>query len=123
MASTQITASGDDRRPAALAPGHTYASVTKKISALVLVRPYNWRWLLGMAVGFVLTMMLFVAVTYLLLMRGWHLGHQCPGDVGLRDRQLRLVDRHRPCGNFDFGHPACCSSRTGGRRSTALPRR
>src|SRR5437868_11448953 len=55
--------------PPALAPGHTYGSVTTKISALVLVRPYNWRWLLGMAVGFVLTMMLFVAITWL-LMRG-----------------------------------------------------
>ena len=30
-----------------LGPEHTYASVTDKISALVLVRPYNWRWFLG----------------------------------------------------------------------------
>ena len=30
-----------------LEPGHTYGSVTDKISALVLVRPYNWRWFLG----------------------------------------------------------------------------
>jgi molybdopterin-containing oxidoreductase family membrane subunit len=50
-----------------LAPGHTYASVTDKISALVLVRPYNWRWFLGMGVGFILTMMLFVALTTLLV--------------------------------------------------------
>ena len=35
-----------------LGPGHTYASVTDKISAIVLVRPYNWRWFLGMAIGF-----------------------------------------------------------------------
>ena len=41
-----------------LGPGHTYASVTDKISALVLVRPYNWRWFLGMGIGFVLTMLL-----------------------------------------------------------------
>jgi Ni/Fe-hydrogenase subunit HybB-like protein len=58
---------GKDDHGLPLAPGLTYASVTTKISALVLVRPYNWRWILGMAVGFALTMVLFVAVTYLLL--------------------------------------------------------
>jgi molybdopterin-containing oxidoreductase family membrane subunit len=50
-----------------LGPGHTFASVTDKISALVLQRPYNWRWFLGMAIGFLLTMTLLVAVTWLLL--------------------------------------------------------
>ena len=30
-----------------LRPGHTYASVSDKISSLVLVRPYNWRWITG----------------------------------------------------------------------------
>ena len=41
--------------------------MTTKISALVLVRPYNWRWLLGMGVGFSLTMLLFIAITWLLI--------------------------------------------------------
>jgi Ni/Fe-hydrogenase subunit HybB-like protein len=50
-----------------LAPGHTYATVTDKISALVLVRPYNWRWFLGLGVGFVLTMVLLTSITVLLL--------------------------------------------------------
>ena len=58
---------GTEDRVPTLAPGHTYGSVTEKISALVLVRPYNWRWLLGMGVGFVLTMMLLVAITYLFM--------------------------------------------------------
>ena len=49
-----------------LAPGHTYATVTDKISALVLVRPYNWRWFLGMAIGFFLTSVLFTSLTWLL---------------------------------------------------------
>jgi molybdopterin-containing oxidoreductase family membrane subunit len=53
--------------PPVLAPGHTYTSVTDKISALVLVRPYNWRWFLGMGIGFALTMLLLVAITWLLL--------------------------------------------------------
>jgi molybdopterin-containing oxidoreductase family membrane subunit len=49
-------------------PGHTYASVTDKISSLVLVRPFNWRWITGFAVSFGLVMLLMVAVTYLLAM-------------------------------------------------------
>ena len=43
-------ADGSAGRPdehSVLAPGHTYGSVTDKISSLVLVRPYNWRWFLG----------------------------------------------------------------------------
>jgi molybdopterin-containing oxidoreductase family membrane subunit len=51
-----------------LAPGHTFASVTDKISSLVLVRPYNWRWVAGFAIGFALVMMLLMAITYLFLM-------------------------------------------------------
>ncbi|MDR3633280.1 MAG: polysulfide reductase NrfD [Isosphaeraceae bacterium] len=50
-----------------LAPGHTFASVTDKISALVLVRPYNWRWFAGFTIGFVLAMVLLTSVTYLFL--------------------------------------------------------
>src|SRR5262245_54775250 len=50
-----------------LGPGHTYASVTDKISAIVLVRPYDRRWFLGMAIGFLLTMMLLMAITVLLV--------------------------------------------------------
>jgi Ni/Fe-hydrogenase subunit HybB-like protein len=49
-----------------LGPEHTYASVTDKISALVLVRPYNWRWFLGMAIGSSLTLLLLVSIAVLL---------------------------------------------------------
>jgi Ni/Fe-hydrogenase subunit HybB-like protein len=49
-----------------LGPEHTYASVTDKISAIVLVRPYNWRWFLGMAIGLSLTLLLLVSITVLL---------------------------------------------------------
>jgi len=48
-------------------PGYNYATVTDKISAIVLTRrPPKW-WILGFAVSFLLTMMLLVAVTYLFL--------------------------------------------------------
>jgi molybdopterin-containing oxidoreductase family membrane subunit len=48
-----------------IGPGYSYASVTDKISAIVLTRrPPKW-WILGFAVSFLLVMMLLVAVTYL----------------------------------------------------------
>ncbi len=50
-----------------LGPGHDYASVTDKISAIVLKRrPPKWWWA-GFAIGFALLMMFLYAVTYLLL--------------------------------------------------------
>jgi Ni/Fe-hydrogenase subunit HybB-like protein len=49
-----------------LAPGHTFASVTDKISALVLVRPFNWRWVSGFAFSICMTTGLSVAIAYLL---------------------------------------------------------
>jgi Ni/Fe-hydrogenase subunit HybB-like protein len=49
-----------------LGPEHTYASVTDKISSLVLVRPYNWRWFLGFGIGLALTLHLFVSIGVLL---------------------------------------------------------
>src|SRR6202795_707314 len=48
-----------------IGPGYNYASVTDKISAIVLTRrPPKW-WILGFAVSFLLVMLLLVAVTYL----------------------------------------------------------
>ncbi len=48
-----------------IGPGYNYASVTDKISAIVLNRrPPLW-WILGFAVSFSLMMLLLVAVTYL----------------------------------------------------------
>src|SRR3984885_5011959 len=50
-----------------LGPGYDYASVTEKISAIVLKRrPPKW-WIIGFAVSFLLVMMLMYALTYLLL--------------------------------------------------------
>ena len=49
-----------------LGPGHTYASVTDKISAIVLTRPTSKGWLVGFALCFAIVMMLMVAITYLI---------------------------------------------------------
>ncbi len=53
--------------PAIIAPGHTFATVTDKISAIVLTRPTSWKWWLGFLAAFSLTMMLLAAVSYLLV--------------------------------------------------------
>ncbi len=42
--------------------------------------------------------------------RGRRLGDRRPGDVGVRDRQLRLVDRHRPRRYADLGDPAAAQA-------------
>src|SRR5262249_11325240 len=53
--------------PAIIGPGHTFASVTDKISSIVLQRPAPWGWWPGLAISFSLVMLLLYAVTYLLV--------------------------------------------------------
>src|ERR671931_2059325 len=50
-----------------LAPGHTFATITDKISSLVLTRRTTIGWLLGFGVGVILTLVLLAAVGYLLV--------------------------------------------------------
>jgi molybdopterin-containing oxidoreductase family membrane subunit len=50
---------------AVIGPGHTFASITDKISAIVLTRPVTRRWYLGFAVAFLLTMMLMFTMSAL----------------------------------------------------------
>jgi Ni/Fe-hydrogenase subunit HybB-like protein len=48
-----------------IGPGHTYATVTDKISSIVLTRKWSLNWLAGFGLAFMLLMLLMVAVTYL----------------------------------------------------------
>ena len=50
-----------------LAPGHTYRSVTEKISSIALARRTPKEWWIGFGVSFLLVMTLFGAVGYLLM--------------------------------------------------------
>jgi molybdopterin-containing oxidoreductase family membrane subunit len=50
-----------------IAPGHSYASVTDKISAIVLTQPTSKGWWFGFLVSFSLLMVLMFSITYLLL--------------------------------------------------------
>jgi Ni/Fe-hydrogenase subunit HybB-like protein len=54
-------------KPPVIAPGHTFSTVTDKISAIVLTRKTSLGWYAGFGVAFLLTMLLLVSVTYLVL--------------------------------------------------------
>jgi molybdopterin-containing oxidoreductase family membrane subunit len=51
--------------PPVIAPGHTFGSVTDKISAIVLSRPWSRGWFFGFALSFALTLVLFASLAYL----------------------------------------------------------
>jgi Ni/Fe-hydrogenase subunit HybB-like protein len=53
--------------PQVIAPGHTFGTVTDKISSIVLTRKTPRGWYLGFGIAFLLTMLLMTAVTYLLI--------------------------------------------------------
>src|SRR5437879_11831732 len=47
--------------------GHTFASVSDKISSIVLTRQLKHGWLIGIAVSFALTMVLFYSIAWLFM--------------------------------------------------------
>src|SRR4051794_15443469 len=50
-----------------IAPGHTFATVTDKISAIVLTRKFGPGWMVGVGVTFLLVILLVSSIGYLLL--------------------------------------------------------
>ncbi len=50
-----------------LEPGYTYASVTDKISAIVLTRPTSLGWLVGFGLAFSIVMLLTVSIAWLVI--------------------------------------------------------
>src|SRR5580765_5706240 len=55
-----------DRAPV-IEPGHTFGTVTEKISASVLTRPASNGWFIGFGLFFMVTMMMLYAIGYLFL--------------------------------------------------------
>jgi Ni/Fe-hydrogenase subunit HybB-like protein len=56
-----------NKRAPVIKPGHTFATVTDKISAIVLTRPTSMGWVVGFGAGFLVTMMLLFALGYLFI--------------------------------------------------------
>jgi molybdopterin-containing oxidoreductase family membrane subunit len=54
-------------RPPVIAPGYTFATVTDKISSIVLARRTPLGWFVGFGVAFLLVMLLLFAIGYLLI--------------------------------------------------------
>jgi molybdopterin-containing oxidoreductase family membrane subunit len=54
-------------RPPLIAPGHTFGSVTDKISAIVLTQRTPLWWYVGAGLSFALTLLLLVSISYLVL--------------------------------------------------------
>jgi Ni/Fe-hydrogenase subunit HybB-like protein len=57
----------ESRRAPVLAPGHTFASVTDKISAIALTTKPPKTWWVGFLISFALTMLLLYTITHLLV--------------------------------------------------------
>jgi Ni/Fe-hydrogenase subunit HybB-like protein len=56
-----------NKRAPVIEPGHTFATVTDKISSIVLTRPTSLAWVVGFGAGFLMTMMLLFALGYLFI--------------------------------------------------------
>src|ERR1700746_3516928 len=61
----QYKSSTELERAPVIEPGHTFGTVTEKISAIVLTRPASNGWFIGFGICFMLTMMLLFAIGYL----------------------------------------------------------
>src|SRR6476469_1754552 len=53
--------------PPVIAPGHTFGTVTDKISSIVLTRKTTVGWWLGFLVAFLLFNVLMISITYLVV--------------------------------------------------------
>src|ERR1035437_8084342 len=62
---TQIPAA--DRRVPVIAPGHTFSTITEKISNIVLSRPVSRGWIFGFLIVFSMMNMLMMALGYLFI--------------------------------------------------------
>src|SRR2546430_12803389 len=61
----QYKSTTEIQRTPVIAPGHTFGTVTEKISAIVLTRPASNGWFIGFGICFMLTMMMLFAIGYL----------------------------------------------------------
>jgi Ni/Fe-hydrogenase subunit HybB-like protein len=64
MGTTPEPLPGKFARAPVIEPGHTFASVTDKISSIVLKRRTTLGWLVGFTIAFALTMMLLFSISY-----------------------------------------------------------
>ena len=105
-----------------LAPGHTYGTVTDKISAIVLTRKPGMRFYLVLGFAFCLVMVLTCAIGYLLLTGVGIWGVNMPVAWGFAIVNFVWWIGIGHAGTF-IAHSCCFCGRIGAPRSTVSPRR
>ena len=65
-----------------IGPGHTFGTITDKISSIVLTRPTSNGWFIGFGIAFLLTMVMLYAIGYLFLKGVGIWGITVPGAWG-----------------------------------------
>ena len=83
----------------------SYSAVTAAVTDPILVRPAGRAWWIAFGVSAAAVLVMLVAVGMLSHARHWHLERQHHGRVGLRHRELRLVDRGRQRRHAHLLHP------------------
>src|SRR5438132_1198556 len=67
MSEQDINSPEISRLPRVIEPGHSYATVTDKISSIVLTRPVSMGWLAGFSISFVIVMVLLGSIAWLFI--------------------------------------------------------
>src|SRR5438445_547602 len=67
MSEQDINSPEISRLPRVIEPGHSYATVTDKISSIVLTRPVSLGWLAGFSISFILMMVLVGSIAWLII--------------------------------------------------------
>ena len=91
-----------------IAPGHTYRSITEKISGVILSGDIPTGWFVGIAFALVLLGSLGISAITLLLIGTGIWGINIPDRLGIRHHQLCLVDRNWSRWNADFRRSCIC---------------
>ena len=85
-----------------IAPGHTYTSVSDRVTDMVLTWPIGIRWAAGLALALGLLFVLESGARRRIYDRRWGVGNQHPGRLGLRHHEFCVVDRNRTRGHPDL---------------------
>ena len=91
-------------------PGHTFGTVTDKISAIVLNRPTSTGWFVGFGVGFLLTMMMLFAIGYLVFKGTGIWGINIPVGWGFAIVNFVWWIGIGHAGHADLRHPAVAAA-------------
>ena len=109
--------------PPVIEPGHTFTTVTDQIAAIVLTRRHPYSWFFGLAVGFMGSMMLLMAITWLMIKGTGIWGINIPVGWGFAIINFVWWIGIGHAGTLISAILLSCCVRTGALRSTGSPKR